>query len=748
MPQPTATSRWARVARFAALGLGGLVALVVVLVATALLVVDLPPVRRFAVAKLNAALASDFKGKITIGSVGGLHVTGVSDVDVVIQAPDGTPVIVATGVRARIAPVALLASFLRRHDDLRIDVFDVDAKALDVDVDSDEAGVLELQQAFAPAQPSSGPPGRPTRLQFPTITFAHAHIHGQMKGAPLVDADLDRFRGSVLVAPDATTIDVAKLDLTTRQMPQGANPRGSVQAHLSLPGAPEAKLGLDASFGGDVGGIPATAHAVMKGDDLDAVLDVPKVAADKVRALVADAPIYEPASAHAEAHGPLSALQATAHATVGGGELDVHGNAALTGKLAATAAIDVRGVDLRAFSPTAQSSDLGLHADVRVETKKDGTLAGQFDVAVHEGTIGDQPIPSATFNGGFDQEPGDGGFDVTARGVIAEPGAPVVVRVGVRTHPPAPVVTFDVRSTVERLADVKRFGGLGTGNADVHVSGSATLGTPVSVDVAVGAVIQGFQHGSMRLKQANVEATASGPVAAPSLKIALGATELAADRYKFSSAKVNTQGAFARQSVTADLRGDGTPSVSVRATVGLGAVTTIENGDVSLSRGKGTMQLHVDRVRVASAQLDVVGGVLTGLGEPAHVALRVRPEMVTLKGDSKGLDLKGLGYLLGIEDKLREGTLSFAADFSAHRAGATGTAVVDLDNGCFANIDGLTAHTDLRMEGRNVSGVVNAAAAGIGSFSVSDLHLTVGVAARSTELRFGGCRGPRISRGS
>jgi len=721
-------SRWVRALRFVAFAFGGLFALIVVFVALALVLVDLPFARRLAVRELNAVLASDFKGKLTIENVASLHVWGVGGVDVRITAPDGTDVIVARGVRARIAPIALLASFLRRREPLRVDVFDVDARSIDVDVDSDASGDLKLVAAFEPLHPAqTTSSGRPTRLQFPRLSVEHTHVHGQMKGAPPIDADLDGFDGSALIAPDATAIDVSEVRLTARGMPRGANPHGIVAAHLSIPSKAGANLGFDASFGGDVGGIPATAKASMDGDQLDAVMDIPKVTGDKIRAVVANAPIYAPAAAHVEAHGTLSALRATVRGSVGGAELAIRVIAAVTGKLEATATVDIRDVDLRAFSPTAQASSLGLHADVRVETNRVDGLAGHFALTTPDATFGAQAIPHSAFAGEFEQRPGNNNaLDLAVRGTIYEPGAPVTVRVDVDTEPPAPIVTLDVGTTVARLADITRFGGLGSGSAHFHVAGSTTLSTHPSLDLALDADIRGFAHADARVNSAKVTVRAVGSLTSPTLHAAVDASGLRAGRYAFSSAHVAVDGPLVRESVRASLRGDKTSSVGVRAIVGLGAATTVDDAQIAIERGRDALRVHVDRVHATSGELDIVGARMTGIGGPAQLDLRLRPGALTMKGDSKAIDLKALGNLLGIEDTLRRGRLAFAVDLSAQPNGATGAATIDVMDGCFANVDGLTGHTEMRIDGRKVTGALKAAATGIGTVDATDVNLEIG----------------------
>jgi translocation and assembly module TamB len=85
-----------------------------------------------------------------------------------------------------------------------------------------------------------------------------------------------------------------------------------------------------------------------------------------------------------------------------------------------------------------------------------------------------------------------------------------------------------------------------------------------------------------------------------------------------------------------------------------------------------------------------------------------------------------LGYLLGVENDLREGRLALAVDFSGRRSGARGTATLGMTNVCIGRVDGLSGNIDVSMDGRKVTGSINAVAAGVGTLKVTKLDLEVG----------------------
>ena len=104
------------------------VALVFVTSLTAgLLLLNLPAARRLTMRELNRFFAAEFEGKLVIEHIENLRLDRADGVDVRISGADGTTLVVAHGVRGRIAPLALLHSVLRGSGDLQVEVFDIDA---------------------------------------------------------------------------------------------------------------------------------------------------------------------------------------------------------------------------------------------------------------------------------------------------------------------------------------------------------------------------------------------------------------------------------------------------------------------------------------------------------------------------------------------------------------------------------------------------------------------------------------------
>jgi translocation and assembly module TamB len=697
-----------------------------------LVYLDSPSGRRLAAAEMTSVLAPLFKGTITFEQVGGLHASGMEGLNATITAPDGTDVIVARGVRARIAPLGLLRSVLFAKGEMGVDVFDVSVDSAEVNLDEGAIGALKIQEAFEPrtVTPTSPSSGRGVRLSLSSIDVKHVWVHGRSKSFPPIDGDADGVHGSLLIRPERTEIDVSRLALTSRGMPEGANPRGDMAAHIELPSQTGHDFGLVASFAGDIGGLPATARASLDGVRLDAVLDVPESDAAKVRALVAGAPIYDAVALHAEAHGDLSKLGMAAHATLGHGQIDVEGNLSLSGTLGGAMRIIADDIDLRSFAPTAPRSNLGATVDLSLDTRPDGLLGGTFDIGVERGMIAKQMVPRAALRGEYHQEGGSEtvatGLIVHAQGTVAEPGAPTELTLDLITHGRRSAVAFGLKTQIPQLSAVKRVGSLGTGQGDIRATGTVDLGGAASFDASLNASIEGFANGPIRLARGELAVHANGLIGEPAFAAIFDGQGLEVSGYQFSRGHMTAMGRPSGQDITVSLSGVNAPNVEANAYVAVGAATTVRDARLSLSRGSVALRARVDSVRVASGRLDVQGALIEGVGEPTHATIHQTPGALAVEAESKGVDLKEVGYLLGVENQMKSGRLAFAIDLTARGNGAEGTAEVGLERGSFAGLPDASMHLDAKMSGRRIGGALHVALGSVGQLDIANSHVEIG----------------------
>ncbi|MDP9034432.1 MAG: translocation/assembly module TamB [Myxococcota bacterium] len=732
-----------------------LVTFAVALCGGAIFHADLPAARRLVLAGVNAVLSTPFKGTIVLENVAELHVGGAGGVDAHLLGADGSTIAFVRGARARVHPVALLRSVLSGAGDVQVGVLGVQIDFADVSLDADASGQLKLQTAFEPRTPPAGGPasaGRSVVVELPNIDVRRSWVHGQMKGFPAIDAELDALRGSVRVDRAGAFIDVTHAGLVARAMPQAANPVGAAEVHIAIPSRTGRPFGLDAAFDGTIAGIPSKARAALDGDLLDAVLDVPEVSDDKVRAFLPQAPIHRPAAAHVEGHGPLHSLTATARLTTGSAEATATGRLTLDGRFGATIAVDVRNVNLREMVLTAPDSNLSLHGDVRIETTPAGTLFGNLAVAVPGGEIGGQPVPAATMQGDFAQlsasSPGaraqSAGIEIKLQGLVAEPGAPTNVHLTLRTDGAAPVLRFQASNTVSWLDNVKRVGGLGPGRARAQLAGTMTFSAPISFDATLDADVQALEHPPLASDEARVTAHAYGTFDDATVTALIDADGLRAASYGFGHARLTAAGPLSAERVTVTLEGGAGPSVRAAATVSLASALRLQNVEVDLSRGSRALRAVVKEVRVEPHGVRVVDALVTGIGEPATVSFDTRRGLLIVHGRSNGIDLGALGYLLGIENTLRDGRLAFAVDLAARPDGSDGSATAELERGSFGSVDGLSGHVEATMDGRQITGAMTATMRGVAWLNATEVDVHIGgngpLEAGSWRRAWGGAR--------
>jgi hypothetical protein len=193
-----------------------------------------PAVRRAVVARVDAALATAFAGRVTVEHLGRLTARSVDGVDVRVDDPEGRTVLVVEGVRAHVSLLGTLLSVVRGGA-IAVDVADITAARADVDLDADESGTPRIARAVAPRTPSSPEkPGRAVRVALENVHVGHAHVHGQPSGSPPIDATIDDLRGALHFAPNDLAVDLAGASVETA-VPGGAKAVGTLGGKLTMP---------------------------------------------------------------------------------------------------------------------------------------------------------------------------------------------------------------------------------------------------------------------------------------------------------------------------------------------------------------------------------------------------------------------------------------------------------------------------------------------------------------------------------
>ena len=723
-----------RVLRGAGAGLGALVVFVVALVAGVLLHLNTPAGKRVVLGQVNGLLGSLFLGKITIHRVGHLGLSGVHDADGTIDDPAGRRVLSVRGMSVDLATLALARSLLLDKRGPLIIGLSGAIDALDVCLDTDADGSLELVQSFASRKPSSppDPSARGARIAISQLTLGHAWAHGQMAGAPPIDADVDGLRGALTVAPDVLEADVARGRLTAHRLVNGADVTGSLQAHVRKPSDdrihPDAQLAWD----GKVGGIGQSIRGSFVRDTVDAVVDVPEASPGDIRALWPGSPIERPARLHLEARGPLGDVGVALQAALGDASFDADARLALEGEKTAHLTFRARDLDVHELAASAPASRLALTGEVFADRKTDGALTGNAALRFLGGVIGTTALPAAALQARGSRSAA-GALQGNATLVVDEPGAPTQLTLALGPKRGSSVVDFKLDSKVADFQRVPQLGHGVDGQAQLSSSGQIDL-THGRLDAALHAEGAALAQGVTRLQTLSVDASAHGPLASPHVEATVCARGIVAAGLRFVSADVTATGAVMAPHVTASVRGPDTPDLDARMDLGFHDGVSLQNLGADLARGADRSRITARRVEVGGGDLRVDEGRIEGLGAPLTVTLAMTPQTLRVRAQTAGIDLARVARLAQVAKSLQSGTLALDTDLRLRRGAAEGRLVLDAAHVSVAAAKELAAHAELSLQGRTLVGRLHAESPGVGVLDLNIPKVTIGGAGALTEV--------------
>jgi translocation and assembly module TamB len=707
-------------------GLGILLLVVVLAVVALVLSLDTERVRGFVTNRVNATVAPMFKGRIHIDHLGGLSLLGISKTDLTVFDPTGAPVIVAKGVRVSVATwLAVRSAVIDKKGPLSIFLGYVSIDDLNVRLDSDPQGGLELADSFAPTTPSAppDPKDRGLRFQIGRLVVKHAWAHGTMAGAPPLDVIADDLGAAFLLTPQAMEGDVAHASITARGIAQGQDVSGDLVAHVTKTSTLPSKLTGRVDWQGLAAGVPHSLHATMDDTRIDAVVDVPHVDPGNLRSVWAASTIDEVATLHAEAHGILPSVDLALHASVGPSTFDVVGNAVVSDDRSAHIRFDSRGIDVHQIAASAPTSRLAITGEVDARQKADGALDGTADIHFLAGPIGVYEFPRARLQATASRTP-SGELTASVNLMAEEPNMPTRLVATLTPQGPSSHIAFDLRADSTDLDKVRPLRHTVKGAAHVHAGGTFDT-SPMAIDARVEAGLDHVVQGSTRADKVAVDARAHGPIVNPTLSLAVRSEGLLIGGRLLARADVTLSGALNSSHVVATLRGPDLPDVDASVNVSNKGGFSLDKVRLSAVRGGERARVTVEHVKIAGDAIGVDDAVIDGLGSPVEATVSMNRGALRVHATTAGIDLERVGRVAHIEKTLRHGTLSFDADFDARRVAATGRAMVDLTDGALGSVSKIGVHLDAALAGRSVNGKVHAEAAGIGSMDVDAPKLDV-----------------------
>jgi translocation and assembly module TamB len=689
--------------------------------------IGMPPARRLVTKTLNTALRSSFQGTLTIEQIDRLGLEGICAVRVTVRDAGGSPVLTLDGVRADISVVSAVASVVFGRGPIFVNVTRLRVQNVDAVLAQDSTGALTIQHAFDPRTPSlPDPKARALALSLPDIGLEHAWIHGTVSAsAPPLDVELRRVSGTIHDDPKVMTIDLSRLDVEARGLPQRVDPRGQVEAHLRLPSKVAGQpLDASVSFVGWIAEQKTTLSGSIEGVTVTGLLDIPRIDPGTLKEVIAASPLQDAAALHVDAKGTLPDVAGTAHVVVGPGTVDVDASGRIEAVILANFKVVARGLDMHSFSPTGEHSDLSATTTASLRAK-DGAIQGLIEMDSAVGVVSGQVLPHAKFIGRFTED------SIAGHARIDEVGAPTEVDLDV--HPldgpgSANVVDFETSVDAPELGRVPRLAHAATGAAHAHARGRLIVpGSRVSVRAEAEVQHVTAAGGELHISSGNLGAAVQGPMAGLALDVHVRGSGLALGGHVFRTFDVKTQGTQRDAHVLATLVGENTPDVHLDAHVHPGGTTTIDRVELALSRKDVNVLAHVDHMSVGGGATKLEGVSVEGLGaKPVLADVTLRPRALVVKAKGGDVDLGRVGRLLDMEDTLQEGHVAFDVDVTSIGRGAKGKVNIELSGGRFPNVDAASGKLEASLDGRHLKSHLRGAAGDLGSIAVTADDIVLG----------------------
>jgi translocation and assembly module TamB len=614
------------------------------LVLAVLVHLNTPVLRRVAVSRVNAILAPSFRGTIRIERLASLNVFGLSGADVTLDDPDGRPVLVVHGLRARFETWAALRSvFAGKNDPWDIEVSALSIDSVDARLDSDPEGKLVLVDALSPrtpASPSTGGNARALRLVFGEIAVTHAWLHGRMAGLRPLDVEVDGISGSFRDTPEGLEGDVSHLTVDAHRIANGADIQGELVAHVKKDSAENAPVEGRATWSGTAGRVAHTLQAWTSKGLVAAVVTVPPASGEDLQSLWPAAPPGASATALVDVRGTLQDLGVRTTARLGDASLD--GTARVLNEDAIEFAVHGQANHLEGLVRLAQpvQGDAHLSATGRIDLGAksiDAHLVAGVD-RVAQGSTG---LARVSIEGHARGPLGDPRLDATvhAREIVAQ--GVRLASLDLLGHGTAHGAHLSARAQGPDIPDVDASTDLILAGAGVRLDAARVALTRGSARAQITARRVDLGGGVVRVDQARIEgagAPITGDLAATSSSLRLRASTRGLDLAYLAriAHRENVLGAGTLAFDTdIDLRGDDGKAKATADLTGLSAVGisgATAHLDVALDHHHVDGSVHANAGALGA--LDVVAScVRLGAGGAASlVAWRTASGRIDLNG--------------------------------------------------------------------------------------------------------------------
>jgi translocation and assembly module TamB len=719
-----------RVLRRCAIAVGATLLSVVAIGAGAFALANTPPGQRLLLGKVNAALGSTFRGTITVRRVGSIGPSGVTGVDATIDDPAGRRVLSVCGARVRMGTLAVVRSVLfGKTDPIAVDLSEVAVESLEVRLDTDADGGLELLDALASRHPSTSAKSRGVRLTAPQIALGHARASGQLGGGPPLDVDVDDLRAALTLAPDVLEGDLFRAKITARRIAGGADVVGALQGHVAKAGAERLPHEARVVWDGAVGSMAHSARASLTHGAVEAVLDVPETRPESIRSVWPASSIERPARLHLDAHGTLPRVELAVHASVGPAALVATGPFDLADEKTARLTVHAEDVDIHELAASAPRSRLGLTGSVSLDATPEGALSGEAALRFLGGSVGTIAVPSASIHATLSRS-ATKQLRSNAEIVLDESDAPTRLTVQLFPRGEPSAIDFQLESTADDLQKVPELPHGVSGRVQASVAGEVDIARK-TIDAQLQARVAGFARGTTRVESGALDARARGALRAPEVDVSVQARGLSVGGRHLRSVDVRAVGAATAPRVIASARGLDIPDVDAAADVALGHGLSLRGLRVLLARAGERALVTARDATMQGPDVRLDDARIEGLGAPVTATVALTRGAKRVVARTLGLDLARLARLTGIE-RLQGGTVALDTDLTWLGTAGRGRLLLNASHVSAGPVKDATAHVELSLDDRSAAVKVHADVPGVAWLDVDAPKLSFGPAEART----------------
>jgi len=702
--RPSALRRWGK---RLAIAVGGLLALVVVLVAGALFSLRFAKMRSFVVARVNGALNDTFKGRLVIHGIGDVGLSGVSGADAQVFDPAGHRVLDIHGFGARLSvPTLIWAALTEKSKPLTIRITEANLRHVEAVLIDNGSGVPTLADAFLPKTPSPPSSGPGTVVIIDRAVIDHVWAHGTLAGTPALDVELRNALSTLRTDDKATAIAFKKVSLIARGLPQGVDPVGDLQASLDIPAASDKPLGARAHYRGTAAQTPIALDATFLDSKLNATLEAREIPAAVIKKQVPGLELRSPATLSASAEGKLPELSGAFALATGGSKIDGDFSLVLADDLTAKTNVHAHDLDLAEFTSSAPASKLDFTLHAGLLAPKVGPLSGSFELATQPSLVAAQSLPATTVNGTFSSDSAAQRNRVEAHAEIAEPGAQTSVDVTL-TQGKQTLVEFRSRTTLNDAPRLRRLASLSSGKGRLDTQGSYRL-EDQRIDAKVHAELRDLKQADNQVARADLSAVLGGALPHPTANVNLTLSQAILAGQHISRASLESRGSLSQLAVNGEVATTA-PERRVRLSASLSndRGLVVDHPSVQFRQGDTNLGLTAENVQIVDGRTKVSGLRLEGAGK-ADVSLVYGSRLESLYAQTYDLDLARLWRLADEHAVLKAGTLTASVNYERRGSDVHARLAAHSRDLTFDRIAGGSLSAEFELERDHLSGVAQA----------------------------------------